>query len=52
MPLKFLIPDNRGGITYLAAFLSYWLCNFALPEDEKGFICPGTFEVASNMTVA
>jgi len=33
----------------LAAFLSCWLCTFALPEDEKGFIRPDTFEVASKM---
>jgi len=25
------------------------LCTFALPEDEKGFIRPGTFEAASKM---
>jgi len=25
------------------------LCTFALPEDEKRFIRPGTFEVASIM---
>ena len=45
----FEVPDDRRGNTYLAAFLSCWLCTFALLEDEKGFICPGTFEVASNM---
>jgi len=43
------IPINRRENTYVAAFLSCWLCIFALPKDEKGFICPGTFEVASNM---
>jgi len=43
------VPDDRRGSTYLAAFLSWWLCTFALPEDEKGFICPGTFEAASKM---
>jgi len=37
---------NRRESTYLAAFLSYWLCIFAIPKDEKGFICPGTSEVA------
>ena len=43
------VPDDRRGNTYLAAFLSCWLCTFALPEAEKGFIRPSTFEVASNM---
>jgi len=41
--------DDRRGSTYLAAFLSCWLCTFALPEDEKGFIRPGTIEAASKM---
>jgi len=45
------VPDDRRGSTFLAAFLSCWLCTFVLPEDEKGFIHPGTFEVTSNMVV-
>jgi len=46
------IPINRRESTYLAAFFfPYCLCIFALPEDEKGFIRPGTFEAASNMAV-
>jgi len=45
----FEIPDDRRGNTYLAAFLSCWLCTFALAEDEKVFIHPGTFEAASKM---
>jgi len=45
------IPIDKRESTYLAAFLSCWLCIFALPEDEKGFIHPGTFEVASNMAI-
>jgi len=45
------VPDDRRGNTYLAAFLSCWLCTFDLPEDEKGFIRLGTFEVASKMAV-
>jgi len=45
----FAVPDDRRGNTYLAAFLLCWLCTFAFPEDEKGFIRPGTFEVASNV---
>jgi len=43
------VPEDRRGSTYLAAFLSCWLYTFALPEDEKGFTRPGTFEVASKM---
>jgi len=43
--------DHGRGSTYLAAFLSSWLCTFALPEDEKRFIRPSNFEVASNMAV-
>ena len=43
------VPGDTRGRTYLAAFLSCWLCTFALLDDEKGFIRPGTFEVASNM---
>jgi len=43
------IPNDGRGNTYLAAFLSCWLCTFAVPEDKKGFIRPGTFEAASKM---
>jgi len=37
------VPDDRRENTYLAAFLSCCLCTFALLEDEKRFIRPGTF---------
>ena len=37
------VPNDRRENTYLAAFLSCWLCAFALPEDEKRFISAGTF---------
>jgi len=47
--LEILI-DRREG-TYVAAFLSCWLCIFALSEDEKRFIRLATFKVASNITV-
>jgi len=45
------VPNDRRGSTYLVAFLSCWLCTFALVVDEKGFIHPGTFEAASKMVV-
>lgn len=44
--------DIREGYkveTYLAALLSCWLCCFALPVREIGFIRPGTFKIASMM---
>jgi len=43
------VPDKRRENTCLVAFLSYCLFTFALPEDEKGSICPRTFEGASNL---
>ena len=35
--------------TFLAAFLSYWLCTFILPVRDAGCIRPGTFSIASLM---
>ncbi|XP_060195511.1 uncharacterized protein LOC132624806 [Lycium barbarum] len=35
--------------TYLAAFLSCWLCAFVLPSEEGNFIRPGTFKIATMM---
>jgi len=35
--------------TYLATFLSCWLCAFVLPNKEDEFIRPGTFKMASFM---
>ncbi|KAH6786184.1 hypothetical protein C2S52_000088 [Perilla frutescens var. hirtella] len=35
--------------TYLAAYLSYWLCSFVLPEDDANLIRPETFKMASMM---
>ena len=32
------VADDRRRSTYLAAFLSCWLCTFALLKDEKGLI--------------
>ncbi|KAL2922228.1 Tropomyosin [Bienertia sinuspersici] len=51
---KELHPFNSLGIeaegkrqtTYVAAFLSCWLCVFVLPKNEDRLIRPGTFEVA------
>ncbi|KAJ8424573.1 hypothetical protein Cgig2_023569 [Carnegiea gigantea] len=35
--------------TFLAAFLSCWLCTFILPIRDAGCIHPGTFSIASLM---
>ncbi|KAH6762260.1 hypothetical protein C2S52_019693 [Perilla frutescens var. hirtella] len=35
--------------TYLAAYLSCWLCSFVLPEDDANLIRPETFKMASMM---
>ncbi|KAJ8433884.1 hypothetical protein Cgig2_004606 [Carnegiea gigantea] len=36
--------------TFLAAFLSCWLCTFILPVRDAGCIRPGTFSIASLIT--
>ncbi|KAL2905365.1 Telomerase reverse transcriptase [Bienertia sinuspersici] len=38
--------EGKRETTYVAAFLSCWLCVFVLPENENRLIRPGTFEVA------
>lgn len=38
--------DVRRETTYIAAFLSCWICVFVLPENEDRLIRPGTFEIA------
>ncbi|KAL2934874.1 Plectin [Bienertia sinuspersici] len=38
--------EGKRETTYVAAFLSCWLCVFVLPENEDRLIRPGTFEVA------
>lgn len=43
------VPKERRESTYLAAYLSCWLCVFALPETGEKIIRPGTFEAASLM---
>jgi len=43
------VPKEKRESTYLAAFLSCWLCVFVLPEIGEKFIRPSTFEVASMM---
>ncbi|KAH0699617.1 hypothetical protein KY284_013832 [Solanum tuberosum] len=35
--------------TYLTAFLSCWLCAFVFPSEERNFIRPETFKIASLM---
>jgi len=47
----FEVPNDRREITYLTTYLSCWLCTFVLTEDEKRFMRPRTFEVASNVVV-
>ena len=48
MPFSTLhIEVDAQGETYLAAFLSYWLCNFMLLEKEVILIHLSTFKVAS-----
>ncbi|KAJ8425363.1 hypothetical protein Cgig2_032879 [Carnegiea gigantea] len=36
--------------TFLAAFLSCWLCTFILSVGDAGCICPDTFSIISLMT--
>ncbi|KAJ8436100.1 hypothetical protein Cgig2_011922 [Carnegiea gigantea] len=43
------VPKGERTETFLAAFLSCWLCLFALPIRDAGCIRPGTFSVASSM---
>ncbi|GFS40828.1 hypothetical protein Acr_00g0070760 [Actinidia rufa] len=43
------INDDVVEQTYLAAFLSCWLCIFVLPSEEVNTIRPTTFKVASMM---
>ncbi|XP_057248944.1 uncharacterized protein LOC130590498 [Beta vulgaris subsp. vulgaris] len=37
---------NRRTNTYVAAFISCWLCTFVLPDSEERLIRPSTFEIA------
>lgn len=41
------VPEHLWNEVYLAAFLSCWLCVFALPSEETHMIRPSTFRVAS-----
>ncbi|XP_070028997.1 uncharacterized protein [Nicotiana sylvestris] len=41
--------DDKKYETYLAAFLSYWLCIFVLPSKDGDFIRPGTFKTACHL---
>ncbi|KAH0650315.1 hypothetical protein KY284_030227 [Solanum tuberosum] len=43
------VRDNKRDETYLAAFLSCWLCAYLLPNKEGEFVHPGTFKMASLM---
>ena len=43
------VPKEKRESTYLAAYLSCWLCVFALPETKDWLIHPETFETASLM---
>ncbi|KAJ8442297.1 hypothetical protein Cgig2_011220 [Carnegiea gigantea] len=43
------VPKGERTETFLTAFLSCWLCLFALPVRDAGCIRPGTFSVASSM---
>ncbi|KAJ8426173.1 hypothetical protein Cgig2_021027 [Carnegiea gigantea] len=43
------VPKGERVETFLTAFLSCWLCLFALPVRDAGGICPGNFSVASSM---
>ena len=43
------VPKEKRESTYLAAFLSCWLCAFVLPETGEKFIHPRTCEVTSLM---
>ncbi|KMT03903.1 hypothetical protein BVRB_8g188030 [Beta vulgaris subsp. vulgaris] len=41
------IPEAHHRETYLAAFLSCWICVFSLPLKNQGHIRPGVFKPAS-----
>ncbi|KAL2904835.1 Beta-glucosidase 22 [Bienertia sinuspersici] len=41
--------ENRRQTTYVAVFLSFWLCAFVLPENDERLIRPSTFEIATLM---
>ncbi|KAL2930495.1 Serine/threonine-protein phosphatase 7 long form-like protein [Bienertia sinuspersici] len=41
--------ESRRQTTYVAAFLSCWLCAFVLPENDERLIRPSTFEMATLM---
>ncbi|KAL0291563.1 UNVERIFIED_CONTAM: hypothetical protein Sradi_7022400 [Sesamum radiatum] len=43
------IPEDIRDETYVAAFLSCWLCNFVLPHNKVGKVRASTFKVASRM---
>ena len=45
---KLGIRDDLKDATYLAAFLSCWLCLFVFPH-EGSFLRPGVFRIASSM---
>ncbi|KAL2921930.1 H(+)/hexose cotransporter 2, partial [Bienertia sinuspersici] len=40
---------DTGQTSYVAAFLSCWLCAFVLSENDKSLIRPSTFEIATLM---
>ncbi|KAL0293298.1 UNVERIFIED_CONTAM: hypothetical protein Sradi_6945600 [Sesamum radiatum] len=43
------IPKDIRDETYVAVFLSYWLCNFVLPHYKVGKVRASTCKVASRM---
>ncbi|CAL8174012.1 unnamed protein product [Prunus armeniaca] len=43
------IADENMEKSYLAAFLTCWLCKFVFPKDDVTLIIPGVFKVASQM---
>ncbi|KAL0378735.1 UNVERIFIED_CONTAM: hypothetical protein Sradi_3179000 [Sesamum radiatum] len=43
------IPKDIRDETYVAAFVSCWLCNFVLPQNKVGKVRALTFKVASRM---
>ena len=47
--VKLGIRDDLKDATYLAAFLSFWLCLFVFPHKES-FFRPRVFKIASLMT--
>ncbi|XP_075076357.1 uncharacterized protein LOC142163009 [Nicotiana tabacum] len=46
---KLGVMDDKKDETYLAAFLSCWLCIFVLPSKDGAFIRPGTFKIACHL---